>query len=905
MLNTLRRCRTFISILLLVSATNTLVRGQDGSGRRPNAEQIQQAAQIEQQSGNGIFVDDPKVYDDSSLQLMLNAARARLAAIQAIDQTGLLNRIGNVTGASLSQSSLGVSIMGPPIPQSVVTENGATGSTTTNANGTSTTSTLPVQNTVTTNPALTATAPAAPANGGVTLPSTNGISALDALNEQMQLTYEIANLQLLLEGSLNDRFVKGQRFIKPRATLGFPITITPQARYKNAVAVVEVEAENPAINFNPDDRPAVTALLPREKTYNVAALTDHMTSIGGGLVTQVVSGGFSLLRGRKSYYIVQDQDTLAVMQPGSDARKTAFSWQFRPVLGQSYVRSGLKQTFVQLSVPLKAASGCFGKIKVRTYWRRIDRKTGVLKEVIPESISSQKIQPIPVFDLAPIIEKDVDYDDLGAGQIRVTITGKFLSGTYIRVGNNYYREGSPGFTSELTQIRFVASAAEVAKYKAFIVSRDGTETRVIDAGDPEFRAGLPLTCSPADAPPDTSYGFGLSAARPDQTVSPGETARFTVTVATASGFSSPIVLTQSGLPTVVGRNTGWSAGRVTPAANSSVTSIFTVETTAMTEPGNYDIQLFGNAGSRIPVQSVNVKLHVLSRMTPPPVAAKVFAFDDSRSVVEATLTNMPANPEAEKYLMVINNRVFGLADAPIERRPDKAVSDKWVFRAIVPNSLLNGAPKLEVKPLFWKDEYTATVPLETASLDNLTYKVAVMSQTVGNVTFLLYGSRLTEDSIKNPTGIKLYPVGDIDPKTLRTFTLTKEQWGGLKQIVLRHSANDRPVFVDIPQPEGPPKITLTAGGRVVVGTEEVTVTGYTFDEKLKSVVCSTCSGKPKIDYLPEGKSVKLRGLVGARVTSIAGEPEIQFEFEDGKKLTLKLDVVTSKVEEVTRDKPQP
>lgn len=888
MLNVLRRCRTFISILLLASAICTSVRAQDGGKPKPDAWQLEIAKKIEQQqSGNGIFVDDPKVYDDSSLQLMLNAARARLAAVQAIDQTGLLSRVGNVTGASLSQSSLGVSVMGPPIAQSVVTDS-ATPST------------------VTTNPALTPTAPAAPANGGVALPSAFGISALDALNEQMQLTYEIANLQLLLEGSLNDRFVKGQRFIKPRATLGFPITITPPARYKNAVAIVEVEVENPDVNFNPDDRPAVTALLPREKTYNVAALTDRMTSIGGGLVTQVVSGGFSLLRGRKSYYIVQDQDTLAVMQPGSTARKTSFLWQFRPVLGQPYVRGGLKQTFVQLSVPLASTSGCFGKIQIRTYWQRVDRKTGVLKKVIPESIGREKVQPIPVFDLAPMIEDEVAYDDLGAGQIRVTLTGKFLGGTYVRVGNNFYREGSPGFTSELTRIRFVAPAADVARYNAYIVSRDGAETKVIDPADPENRPKLPLTCTPAHAPPDTSLGFGLGAARTDQTVSQGETARFTVTVATASGFSRPIALSQSGLPALVGRNTGWSPASVTPAANSSVTSTFTVETTAATAPGDYDIHLLGNAGAPTPVQSANVKLHVLSRMTPPTVASKVFAFDDSRSVVEATLTNVPANPGAEKYLMVINNRVFGLADAPIERRQDTAVAGKWLFRAVVPNSLLNGAPKLEVKPLFWKGEYTATAtPLETTSLDNLNYKVAVMSQTAADVTFLLYGSRLTDDSIKNPAGPKLYAVATIDPTTLRTFTLTKEQWGGLKQIVLRHGEKDRPVFVDLPQPEGPPKITLTAGGRVVAGTEEITVTGYTFDEKLKSVVCTSCSGKPKIDFVPEGKSVKLRGLVASRVTGIAGEPEIQFEFEDGKKLTLKLDVVTSKVEEVTRDKPQP
>src|SRR6266404_6647929 len=173
--------------------------------RQLTAAEQQEVSEIadRDRSSNGIFVDNPKVYDDSSLQLMLNAARARLATIQAIDQTGLLSRIGAISGASLNQSALGVSVTGPPIPQSVVTNNAPTGSTTTNtASGgsTQTVTNLPVQGTVTTNPQQSASVPAPLANAGLSLP-TASISASDALNEEMQLTYEIANLRLLLEGS--------------------------------------------------------------------------------------------------------------------------------------------------------------------------------------------------------------------------------------------------------------------------------------------------------------------------------------------------------------------------------------------------------------------------------------------------------------------------------------------------------------------------------------------------------------------------------------------------------------------------------------------------------------------------------------------------------------------------------
>ena len=39
-----------------------------------------------QPSNKGIHVGQPKVFDDRSLQLMLNAAEQRLATLQAIDQ---------------------------------------------------------------------------------------------------------------------------------------------------------------------------------------------------------------------------------------------------------------------------------------------------------------------------------------------------------------------------------------------------------------------------------------------------------------------------------------------------------------------------------------------------------------------------------------------------------------------------------------------------------------------------------------------------------------------------------------------------------------------------------------------------------------------------------------------------
>lgn len=477
------------------------------------------ASSITGLQGNGIFVDSPKVYDDFSLRIMLNAARARLAALQVIDQNALTSRIGAVTGASLTQSSLAAQVLGPPVPQSAVTSSGATGSrstvttdtetqvmgqapagpssSTTNVGGTVTTLNQgqPVQNTVTTNPQMTAGIPTMPSSTAFGLPTNFSISSLDALGEAMQLTFEIANIQLLLEGSLSDRYVRGERVIKPKTTLGFPITISPDSAYKDAVAVVDVELEAPPNNYN--EPPAVTTLLPREKTYNVASITDKSTSIGGGFVSQVISGGLTWFRGRKTYYLVKDQDTLAMQHTSNGSLKTSFAWQFQPVLGQRFVRPGMRQTFVQIAnaVPEGVNFGCFGKVKVTTYWREYDRKHGILKDIIPESIRTGTVQPIARYDITPVIG-GLGKEDLGSGLVLTKIKGNFgfLSGTYVRVGPNIYRDGSPGFTYEDRLIRFVAPAADIAKYRAYIVSRDGTETEIFDPRDPEHPTPISLSC---------------------------------------------------------------------------------------------------------------------------------------------------------------------------------------------------------------------------------------------------------------------------------------------------------------------------------------------------------------------------------------------------------------------------
>jgi hypothetical protein len=297
----------------------------------------------------------------------------------------------------------------------------------------------------------------------------------------MQLTYEIANLRLLMEGSLSDWQIRGGRLnmTKPRITVGFPITLSPDKRHKNAVAIVEVMVEtSPAADVtDKGDPPAVTALLPREKTYNVAAITDRSVSIGAGMVTQIAGISGSFLWGRKTYYVVKDQDTVArTFQPES-AKQTGFLWEFRPVLGRSFLQSGLKQTFVQLAFPSPGAAGPVGTVRIRTYWRKYDQKTGLLKEVVKDSVREGGVEPVSNFELKPdLAGVGADsLEDLGNGQMLVTIPGRFLGGTYVRVGSTVFGPGSTGFTSEYRLIRFVAPIADLATKRVVLVSRDGAE----------------------------------------------------------------------------------------------------------------------------------------------------------------------------------------------------------------------------------------------------------------------------------------------------------------------------------------------------------------------------------------------------------------------------------------------
>ncbi len=295
----------------------------------------------------------------------------------------------------------------------------------------------------------------------------------------MQLTYEIANLRLLLEGSLSDRLLKSNtiRMVKPRTTVGFTVTLTP--RYKDAVAVVEVEVEKIA-DLGDGEPPVITALLPREKTYNVASIKESSISVGAGAVTQVFGIAGSFLHGSKSYYLVQDQDTLALpvaIDKEERLKKTVFLWQFRPVLGQRYVSAAMKQTFVQVAFPSPWTDASFGKVLVTTYWCHYDRKTGRVGNVISGSLEKWPAAveiPNLKLELPPKGLAFTDLEDLGNSQMLVRLHGRFLTDTVVRIGSTFLTTSS-GLSFTQDGMEFVASISDLATKRVRLVARDGSE----------------------------------------------------------------------------------------------------------------------------------------------------------------------------------------------------------------------------------------------------------------------------------------------------------------------------------------------------------------------------------------------------------------------------------------------
>jgi len=828
----------------------------------------------EETAGNGIEVGAPKIYDDASLRLMLDATRATLATMSGLNQGALTASLGSLNGATISQTQFGLQISGPAsLPTTATTLTGPTGTTTTNLNLPSTNSTLPGSSTVATNPTESttinntptpATIPVVPSGLAFTPPGSVSPSSLDLLNEEMQLSSAITGYELLLEGSLSDRFVKNLRAVKPRVTMGFPISLRTPAAYRDAVAVVEVEVQLPAdkvlteqadlkkqalvsLYSLPEDRarveenenralahdralsdepPAVTTLLPQEKTYNVAAMTDHMTSIGAGVVVGTVGVGATGAWGHKSLYLVQDQDTVAMLRPPKKDEKSAgFLWQFRPVLGQRYVRGGMKQTFVQLAFPELSSVDCYGAVLIHTYWRQFDRDTGLVGPVIAQSVlTSRKRFSIPHYKLAPEVAR-IDYQDLGDGTLAVRLDGpQYLTGTYIQFGAQRYEVGKNLIVDE-TGARFVVPASTVAQWTGQVVARSGESTPILD-----------LVAQPQPHPLNQDVCADPS----------------------AKGIELPAV--------------------PAPASQCPVAHVVNAEVSPLNE-----------SDSRL------------------------------RLEVSYSATDFPR----DKVLLAIGSKVFGLRDAPLWR-DHTANSDKLTANA--PTALLLANPRVRVFQPFLTDVgdplarcLSASFSLQDfANPDSSAERLVFISlDKKGDATYLLYGNHLTHftNILVPDTGVTLGPLDNVSGEYIRRVLVTKAALATTKKIVLQRADGERPLVLELPAATvKPTSIKVSADSPVVQGTQGLDVSAehargilsVKYKDRAVHFAWVRESDSSVLLATPEPTSsdtmIHFTRLKDDGVTDQQRSADLAIKYRNGDSATLKLDVVAARVFVKSADK---
>lgn len=384
-------------------------------------------------TGRGITVGDPKVFDNRSLTLMIDALNSSLQSLNAVNPN-LTQNLSTFQQAESDSSRKGVQLAAK------------------SPNANSGSPTLPTGDQKT---------PSAPP---LASSQTFGISASDALGDQLNLSYQIFNQRIVNERALSDRLYKGDP--RHQVVLGFPISIDPPAGAEDCAAVAEIgldftwgkkagsegtENHQPEVeDFRDEGQISIVALIPQEKTYNAMSVSSSADSIDGSVVSSVMAIGGTSSRQSDRLYLHRDSDTIAferertkesgafgLREPKEKPPSKIFGWEFHPVLGRRTVTAGTKLMLAVVALPCahpntkeKADAGSNAqepilKVKTRTYWLSYDRKcqtTNVQwawwpyrrsEERIPKWLEREPPELSSSSDLAPKIE-GISWVDTGA-----------------------------------------------------------------------------------------------------------------------------------------------------------------------------------------------------------------------------------------------------------------------------------------------------------------------------------------------------------------------------------------------------------------------------------------------------------------------------------------------------------
>lgn len=489
---------------------------------------------------NGISVGAPKVFDNRSLTLQIEALQQALQRQQAanptIDLKTVIAALANTQGLSQSEVSTVLSVLGNPTPATSVTTDLKTGNVDANGN--------PLPNTTDTQTSknVASVTPAAPSfDSFASLPSgfnpAFGSSASDLLSDQVNLSYQIMNLQMILERALSDRLytdacdanTPGKVCTRLQTVLGFNVTIDPPRTANDAVAIVEITLTR---EQNPGGDLSLVAMMPQEKTYNSAALSSSSHAYSGAAVVNAfqVSGGYR--KRNQTFYVYRDTDTLAYERMTKDGH-LVFGWMFRPVLGRRSISPGLRQLFAVLALPRVDCdpkgtnpdeSLCRVNLTphVRTYWKKFDRATqtsferqdsnrakriwfalsgGLSRPEIFDKnsyVNSFDYSPFDVHSsnfyeerLSPVVE-DVTWRPTGEKSVVVAVSGRnFFTGTQVNMGDTVYSEENKKLIVKSEQtLDVITTFDQLASGPSSILGRYGRAVPLLAPNPPDVPAGL-------------------------------------------------------------------------------------------------------------------------------------------------------------------------------------------------------------------------------------------------------------------------------------------------------------------------------------------------------------------------------------------------------------------------------
>ena len=485
-------------------------------------------------TGNGISVGRPKVFDNRALTIMLEEWQSALRNIQLVDQTKLAAAFGLLQGSSTREVASNLTVS--TLPQPSTSEQSVTKSGLVDAKGSS----LPDTSEVTDKSSRDAFTPQIPSLDAIPafagMPSNFGQHPSDLLSDQVNVTYQIFNLRMLLERSLSDRLLPSGT--RRQAVLGFNVAVDPPRTAEDAVAVVEIEVSSDAAL---EGGLSLVSLMPQEKTYNAAALSTKQNAFGGAAVAGTFSVGFSERRRGQTFYVYRDADTIAyermadsIGDDGSNKR-IVFGWMFRPVLGRTSVSPGLRQLFAVVALPSgdrpEDTDDTKLKVQVKTYWKKYDRDTltsfelrdanraawlryvtslSLAKPQIFESRYSQihtyndvVVNPTMAYErkLRPTVS-DLLWNVVGPKTVVISVKGNnFFSGTQVNVAGKAYVGNGDGLILKSNQAFDLTAPLDVLGSGAgSIIGRYGSalDLRQNCAGAAAPERG-PVTIEPARA----------------------------------------------------------------------------------------------------------------------------------------------------------------------------------------------------------------------------------------------------------------------------------------------------------------------------------------------------------------------------------------------------------------------